>query len=183
MLENELFFGSLFWVILDRFWRQNGGQNATKNKLRSKTANLEQTLALRIRIKGSGLSKRSQIWYENAPKLMLKPCTPKSLRKERFWHNFGSHFGAFWRTKCSPKPLWKNTQFLEDFGSPGGSPGGPRRYAPGPSGDMGKWHLGLEMMFFLVFFHIRRSTLLCLPKGCLLRSNRLSLKKSLEKAT
>ena len=39
------------------------------------------------------------------------------------------------------------------------------------------------MMFFLVFFHIRHFTLLCLPKGCLLRSNRLSLKKSLEKAT
>ena len=39
------------------------------------------------------------------------------------------------------------------------------------------------MMFFLVFYHIRHFTLLCLPKGCLLRSNRLSLKKSLEKAT
>ena len=37
-------------------------------------------------------------------------------------------------------------------------------------------------MFFLVFYHIRHFTLLCLPKGCLLRS-RLSLKKSLEKAT
>ena len=39
------------------------------------------------------------------------------------------------------------------------------------------------MMFFLVFYHIRHFTLLCLPKGGLLRSNRLSLKKSLEKAT
>ena len=39
------------------------------------------------------------------------------------------------------------------------------------------------MMFFLVFFHIHHFTLLCLPKGCLLHSNRLSLKKSLEKAT
>ena len=34
-----------------------------------------------------------------------------------------------------------------------------------------------------MFYHIRHFTLLCLPKGCLLRSNRLSLKKSLEKAT
>ena len=38
-------------------------------------------------------------------------------------------------------------------------------------------------MFFLGFYHIRHFTLLCLPKGGLLRSNRLSLKKSLEKAT
>ena len=34
-----------------------------------------------------------------------------------------------------------------------------------------------------MFYHIRHFTLLCLPKGCLLRSNRLSLKKSLEEAT
>ena len=34
-----------------------------------------------------------------------------------------------------------------------------------------------------MFYHVRHFTLLCLPKGCLLRSNRLSLKKSLEKAT
>ena len=31
-----------------------------KNKLRSKTANFEQTLALRIRIEGSGLSKKKE---------------------------------------------------------------------------------------------------------------------------
>ena len=39
------------------------------------------------------------------------------------------------------------------------------------------------MRFFLGFYHVRRFMLLCLPKGCLLRSNRLSLKKSLEEAT
>ena len=39
------------------------------------------------------------------------------------------------------------------------------------------------MRFFLEFYHICNFTLLCLPKGCLLLSNRLSLKKSLEEAT
>ena len=39
------------------------------------------------------------------------------------------------------------------------------------------------MWFFLVFYHVRHFTLLCLPKGGLLLSNRLSLKKSLEEAT
>ena len=34
-----------------------------------------------------------------------------------------------------------------------------------------------------MFYHVRHFTLLCLPKGCLLLSNRLSLKKSLEEAT
>ena len=34
-----------------------------------------------------------------------------------------------------------------------------------------------------MFYHVRHFTLLCLPKGGLLLSNRLSLKKSLEEAT
>ena len=34
-----------------------------------------------------------------------------------------------------------------------------------------------------MFYHVRRFMLLCLPKGGLLLSNRLSLKKSLEEAT
>ena len=39
------------------------------------------------------------------------------------------------------------------------------------------------MRFFLGFYHVRHFALLCLPKGGLLLSNRLSLKKSLEEAT
>ena len=39
----------------------------------------------------------------------------------------------------------------------------------------------LKVMIFLVFLYILGFTVLCHPKGCLLRSNRLSLKISLEK--
>ena len=39
----------------------------------------------------------------------------------------------------------------------------------------------LKVMIFLRFLYILGFTVLCLPKGCLLRSNRLSLKISLEK--
>ena len=51
-------------------------------------------------------------------------------------------------------------------------------------GSLGTWEYSmytLKVMIFLGFLYILGFTVLCHPKGCLLRSNRLSLKVTLEK--
>ena len=147
MLENELFFGSLFWVILDRFWRQNGAKMEDKMLAKTSFVQKRPTLSkhwhcaygLRVRASQKGVkfdTRMLQNWCSN-------PAPLKVSKKIGFGSILGAiltHFGG----QNAPQNLYEKHSILEDFGSPGGGPGCSRRQRHRPSGDMGKWHLGLE---------------------------------------